>query len=291
MRVLLIGNPIAGTGKTERRIDQFVRVLEKHGHDVEMFLTSAPGQALERARSIDAGTDRLVVAGGDGTINEVVNGLADPSRFPILHFPTGTANQLARTLGLPFEPRKLVKVLEEGVIRRIDLGLAGDRRFLLLVSAGFDAKVTEEIQKRRNEKLGYSGYVVPILKTLANHCGHKLEVVVDRKKRISGCNVMVLKVREYGGFFVFAKDARLDSGHFDVCVFREGTVGWMCLYAFAGLIRKAADFPGMIHVRARNVRIESEAPVPVEIDGDHFGMTPVEIELRPSFVPVITRGI
>lgn len=290
MRVLVIGNPIAGIGRTERRIHRFVRLLKHHGHAVEVFLTSAAGDALERARLIDNGVDRLVVAGGDGTVNEVLNGLADPSRIPILHLPTGTANQLARSLGLPAETENLVKLVEEGSIHRIDMGLAGDRRFLLLVSAGFDAKVTEEIKKRRNDKLGYSGYVLPVLKTLANRCDARIEVVVDGQQRISGCNVMVLKVREYGGLFVFAEDARLDSGYLDVCVFREGTVGWICLYAFAGLMRKASDCPGLIRVKARTVRIEAEEPAPVEIDGDHFGMTPVEIDLRPSFVPVIAGG-
>jgi diacylglycerol kinase family enzyme len=129
---------------------------------------------------------------------------------------------------------------------------------------------------------------LPVLKTLGNLRDAKLEVMVDGGEKISGCNAMILKVREYGGLFVFADDARLDSGFFDVCVFREGTVGWICLYAFAGLMRKASDCPGLIHIKARKVRIESQEPVPVEIDGDHFGMTPIEIELRPSVVPVIT---
>jgi len=291
MRVLVIGNPTAGTGGAERRIQQFVRILKQHGHDVEVFLTSAAGDALERARLVRNGIHRLVVAGGDGTVNEVLNGLEDPSRVPILHLPTGTANQLARSVGLPSEMKRLVNLLEEGPIQRIDMGVAGGRRFLLLVSAGFDAKVTEEIKIRRNDTLGYSGYVLPVLKTLANHCDARVEVVVDGRQRFSGCTAMVLKVREYGGLFVFAEDARLDSGHLDVCVFREGTIGWMCLYAFAGLVRKASDCPGLIHVKARSVRIESEEPAPVEIDGDHFGMTPVEIELRPSVVPVIGRGV
>jgi len=290
MRVLVIGNPVAGTGMTRRRIEQFARILKEHGHDAEVFLSSAAGDSLERARLVDNGIHRLVVAGGDGTVNEVLNGLQDPSRIPILHLATGTANQLARSLGLPPEPEKLVKLLEEGAIKHIDMGLAGDRRFLLLVSAGFDAKVTAEIKERRNDKLGYSGYFLPIIRTISDHCDAKLEVVVDGRERISGCNVMVLKVREYGGLFVFAQDARLDSGHLDVCVFREGTVGWIFLYAFAGLMRKASDCPGLIHVKACRVKIESEKPVPVEIDGDYFGTTPVEIELRPSVVPVIAPG-
>jgi len=287
MNILVIGNPIAGTGQTDRRIKLFVRALEQHGHDVQVLMSKRSGEALELAGAIDGDINRLVVAGGDGTVNEVINGLIDPSRIPILHLPTGTANQLARSLDLPFDPYKLADILEHGSIRRIDMGLVENHRFLLLVSSGFDARVAREVKKSRNDTLGYAGYLVPILRACASHRAHQLRVIIDNEQTISGCNVMVLKVREYGGFFVFAQEARLDSGYFEVCVFQQGSIPWMSLYAFAGLVGKAAELPGVIRVKARMVRIESEDPIPVEIDGDHFGMTPVDIQIQPSVVPVI----
>jgi diacylglycerol kinase (ATP) len=287
MQILVIGNPIAGAGRAERIIRKFTRKLEHRGHRVQIFMTARSGDAFKRARAVRGGLDRLVIAGGDGTVNEVINGLADPSRIPILHLPTGTANQLARSLRLPFDPEQLVLLTEQGAIRRIDMGLAGNRRFLLLVSAGFDARVVEEVKKHRGNTLGYSGYLFPILKAISSHRPVQLEVIIDNEQRIAGCNVMVLKVREYGGVFVFAEEARLDSGRFEVCVFQQGSPGWMSLYAVAGLIRKAADVPGVIRLTARTVRIESEEPMPVEIDGDHFGMTPVDVSIHEAVVPVV----
>jgi diacylglycerol kinase (ATP) len=289
MRVLVIGNPVAGPGRSEKRIHAFTRALKRKGHHVEVFLTGKAGDALDRARSINGTVDRLVIAGGDGTVNEVINGLSDPSRIPLLHLPTGTANQLARSLCLPLNPEALAAILEQGNVRHIDLGLANGRRFLLLVSAGFDAKVAAEVKKVRGDKLGYAGYALPLLKAAAEYCAPELHVVADGGERISGCNVMVLKVREYGGFFVFAEDARLDSGHFEVCVFRDGTKSKILLYALAGLVGRASDVPGLTRIPARRVRIESEEPIPVEVDGDHFGDTPVEIELLHSVVPVIVE--
>lgn len=287
MRVLVIGNPVAGTGQTERKIDKFVTELQRRGHETETFMTTSAGEARERARSIDGDLDRLVVAGGDGTINEVVNGLTDPARVPILHLPTGTANQLARTLGLPFQPEKLVTILERGAVRRIDLGLAGTHRFLMVVSAGFDARVAEEVKKVRNGKLGYSGYMVPVLKTFASHEPRELTVTVDDSPEITGYLVMVLKLRHYGGVFVFDDDARLDSGLLHVCVFRERAIPWLFLYAMAGLVRRTSALPGLVRVTGRTVLIESEVPMPVEIDGDHAGTTPVNVTLVPAIVPVI----
>jgi diacylglycerol kinase (ATP) len=287
MHVLIIANPIAGTGQTKQLVHEFGDLLVTRGHDVEINLTAKAGEAEERAGSLASNLDRLVVAGGDGTMNEVLNGLADPSQIPILHLPTGTANQLALTLQLPADYEQLAECLERGASKRIDMGIAGDRRFLLLVSAGFDAKVAEEVRHCRGSSLGYTGYMLPILKAAAAHRPARLRIVVDGQEEITGYNVMVLKVRRYGGLFVFADHASLDSGCFEICVFREGTIGWLCLYALAGLTGKASDFPGLILTTGRKVHIESEEPVPVEIDGDHFGETPIAIELQPAVVPVI----
>lgn len=287
MKVLVIGNPISGKGKAKKQINEFVDAVQGLGHQVEVFLTASAGQAFERARSVDSGTEALVAAGGDGTVNEILNGLADPSAIPILHLPVGTANQLALTLGLPRDPGKLAAILDQKIICRADMGIAGNRRFLMIVSAGFDAKVAEEINEHRGSRLGYSGYILPILKTAADNCPAKLKVMVDDHPPIIGCWVMALKVRLYGGLLVFADDARLDSGYFQVCVFSEGSVAGLLLYASAGLMRVASHFPGITRMTGKKIRIESESSVPVELDGEYFGTTPVDIRLEPSVVPLI----
>jgi len=287
MDILIIGNPVAGRGRTLDRIHEFVRILEALGHNVETFLTSRAGDGAERARVIGPDIDRLVIAGGDGTVNEVLNGLLDPSRVPILHLPTGTANQLAFHLGLPTKPRLLAKVLTEGAIRRLDMGTVNDHRFLLQVSAGFDALVTEVIHRSRKKTLGYRGYVWPVCKALARRSSAHVEILVDGQTRFTGSTVMIMKVRNYGRFFVFAKAARLDSGHFDVCVFRDGKIPSLFLYAFAGLLRQAGKVPGITHATGRRIRMESPGPVPVQVDGTYFGTTPVDLDLLPAYVPVV----
>ncbi len=290
MRLLIIGNPIAGTGRAISRIEEFAQVLERRGHQTEIFLTSGAGSAAERARTIDSSLDRLVVAGGDGTVNEVLNGIPDPSRVPLLHFPVGTANQLALTLGLPSEMELLADALEKAKILKADLGLVGNRRFLMLLTAGFDAAVTEEVKRHRYGGLGYIGYVIPIVKTIAHLKPVRLKVILDEHTEVIGATVMLLKVRLYGGFLVFAEDARLDSGCFHVCVFREGSVSDIVSYALAGLTRTSSHHTDIMRFRARSVRIESDNRVPVEADGDHYGITPVTVRLEPSVVPLITRG-
>ncbi len=114
MNVLIIGNSISGRGKTTQRVDKLAGMLKYNGHSVEVFLSSKPRDALIRAASIGADLQRIVIAGGDGTVNEVLNGLLDPSIVPIVHLATGTANMLARELALPTSVSETASLVDTG---------------------------------------------------------------------------------------------------------------------------------------------------------------------------------
>lgn len=291
MNVLVIANPGAGTGHTRRAVHTLCNVLERRGHFVDAWMAQKPGDWGDRLNALPAHVDRLVIAGGDGTVNAVLNRLPDPSRIPLLHLGTGTANILARDLGLPREPEALVDVLEHGAIHKVDMGLVGTRRFLLLATAGFDATVAEEVDKCRGSTLGYHGYAMPMLRGLARWNPTELTVIVDGREKLVGTNVMVLKAKRYGGFLVFAEGAALDSGHFEVVVFHGKTVPALLRYTLAAAVGTASRLRDMTHVTGTTVTIESSEPVAVEVDGDYFGTTPVTIELLPSLVPLVFPSV
>jgi diacylglycerol kinase (ATP) len=288
MNILVIGNPVAGRGRALQRIFRFVELLEGKGHAVETFLTEKPGDAALRASRIRADVERLVVAGGDGTINEVLNGLPDPSAVPLVPLASGTANMLATDLSIPTQPEALAELVDTGKVRRLDMGLAGDRRFLSLISAGFDAAVTQVLHERRGKKLGYVGYSSPIVRAALRHRPVELEVTVDGGDSIVGKGAMILKARNYGGYFVFAEDACRNSGCFHVRVFSHSSLAAVLRYALAGLARRAARLGDVVKMTGLTIRIESADPVPVEIDGDYFGTTPVTATLEPVLVPVLS---
>jgi len=178
-------------------------------------------------------------------------------------------------------------MLEAGHLRRLDMGLLGERRFLLVASAGFDAMVTNEVRRRRGGTLGYFGYLVPILRALKRYHPPELKVTVDGGDPISGAFVVVSNTRNYGGIFSFADRARCDSGHLDVCVFPRGTLSaliWYYLAAFRGWVSTRTDVRYLTGIR---IRIESREPVAVQVDGDPAGDTPVDIQLLPGAVPVL----
>ena len=135
MRVLPIANPIAGRGGGPREAERLAGLLRRGGHHVEVCVTRGPRDAGRRVRGAEAQFDRIAVAGGDGTLNEVVNGVADPSRVPIAYLACGTGNMLSHELGLPASAEAVADLVAGQAIRRIDIGRVGEHRFLGLFTA------------------------------------------------------------------------------------------------------------------------------------------------------------
>ncbi|MBI5572059.1 MAG: diacylglycerol kinase family lipid kinase [Desulfomonile tiedjei] len=287
MDVLIIGNPLAGRGSSEKIIREFAREVERRGHRAETFVSAMPEDMGMRASQVDSGFDRIVVAGGDGSIHQVLNALPDPSQIPILHLPTGTANMMAEDLGLPRSIKELARLLDHGIVRRIDMGLVGRHRFILVAGAGVDGLVTKEIEETRGKAYGYGDYVGPFCRVLYRHRPLELTVRVDDGEPVTGTNVIVLNVRHWGGCFVFSEEARLDSGRFEVCVFHSHARFAPLRYCAAGFLGLASRLRDVTRLSGRHIRIDGAQPTPVELDGDYFGTTPLDIELVPAAVPVI----
>jgi diacylglycerol kinase family enzyme len=290
MKVLVVVNPIAGGGRAARGAERLVQLLEGRGHAVERFSSRSPEETVERVRKREADGDleRIVVAGGDGTVNDVLNGLDDPSRIPLAHLAYGTANMLARELRIPSDPDALAALVESGGFRRLDLGTAGQRRFLMVASSGFDAMVTRAVSRTRRGTLGYPGYVRPILRALREYRAPRLRVTVDGAEPLPGALAIVSNIRNYGGILSVADRARPDSGVLDVCVFSGERVGDLVRYGLAGLLRRVSRLPDVHYRTGRRIAIESEEPAAVQIDGDYRGTTPLSIGVEAAVVPVLT---
>ena len=226
-----------------------------------------------------------MVVGGDGTLNEVLNGLADPGRIAIAQLPTGTANILARELDFAWDPEGVVALLEQGEVLRIDMGLVGERRFLMNVTAGFDAEVTKRVREQRTGKLGFLGYVRPILDVLEDYEPPELRVMVDDDGPFVCELVVASSTRNYGGLFKVSEEARPDSGHLDVCMFTKAGLPELVRLGTAALFRGVAESEGVVYWTGTRISIDAQEPAPVQVDGDYFGTTPTRIELRPRLVP------
>jgi YegS/Rv2252/BmrU family lipid kinase len=295
-RVLVIGNPAAGLGRANGRAAALVRALEARGHAVESVVTAARGDAGRHAAAAEGTVDCIVAAGGDGTLAEVVNGLADPGATPLVPMPLGTANMLARALGVSADPAALVALVEGAEPRRLDLGLArfaGARtvRFLCVAGVGFDAQVTAALARSRRGRLGFRGYVAPIARTLAGYRAPRLSVRLDGAEPVACGFAIVGKLANYGGVLHVTPDAQPDDGRLHACLFlRAGKrdLFRFVVPAFRGRLGARAD---VLARPAAALEVAAPEPVAVQLDGDYVGTTPVALTLAPAVVPVLApRG-
>jgi diacylglycerol kinase (ATP) len=297
MRCKLIVNPTSGPWDVRHELSVVLSHLREHGWQPSLHETEQPGEATALARqAVCEQADAVFVVGGDGTINEVVNGLAQ-SQVALGVLPGGTGNVWAKALGLPTRsPLHLlplvdsVRALVPGSSRRIDLGLANDRYFLQWTGLGLDAAVTYamEPRTRRQRRLGSVAYIVAGVSTAAHLSGTRTRIWIDDKRVYRRSILIVISnSRIYSAGLTMAADARLDDGYLDLDVF-AGT-------GFGDSMRTALGVITGLHVRdprhsvyrGRQIRIESDKPLAVHVDGEPFGTTPLDCQVVPQGLTVL----
>jgi diacylglycerol kinase family enzyme len=235
----------------------------------------------------------VVAAGGDGTVAAVINELVGD--VPLAVLPTGNENLFARALGFDVAPARLARAIVAGARRRLDLGrartAAGTRRFGLMLSAGFDADVIHRIARLRAiggppRRVGRASYVRPIGAALWSYPHAPVSVVADGVSA-AGAYCMIGNLPDYALALSLTPGARADDGLLDWVTFeRPGRVA-LTAYAWAVMRARHHALPHVRGGRARRLRLTSAEPVPVQLDGEPAGFTPVEIEVVPAALAVV----
>jgi YegS/Rv2252/BmrU family lipid kinase len=289
MKIKLIANPIAG-GNALASIRRAQEYLAFQGCTVELTLTGARGDAKKAASAAKhAGFDRIIAAGGDGTLNEVINGLS-PSAIPLAFLPLGTTNVFALEAGIPFDVEQACAIALNGTLQPVCLGLAGETRFLLMAGAGFDADVVYRVSGRLKRWTGKLAYLVSGLRSLAGPPPAPIEVVREDGTTVCGYHAIIGNGRLYGGRFSVTPDASLAEGALDVCVFlQQGRLSLLRCAAKIAAGRRLTS-PEAETFKARSVSVRGEG-VPVQIDGDYLGRLPMTFRALPGeLVLVLPAG-
>ena len=280
-RLLVIYNPIAGR-RRQRFLSRVIEAMERRGASIRLEPTNARGhaEAMARAAAADGGADRLVVAGGDGTINEALNGLAG-SALPLAIVPLGTANVLAHELGLGSSARAVADAALDGWPRAVSLGTVNGRRFSMMAGTGFDAHVVRDVSTRLKRAIGKGAYALETFRQLFAFGARTYEAVVDGVPH-RAASVLVCNGHYYGGKFVAAPDARLDRPGFQVVLFLDpgprATLGYMAALA-AGTLHRHSRVKVL---SANRVEIAGPAGEPVQGDGDVIVHLPAIFESLPD---------
>ena len=292
-RIKIIANPVSGRGRGARLSREVAERLRAHGAEPVLAETLCAGDACRLAGEPD---DCAAVAGvgGDGTINEVLNGLREGAALGMI--PCGTANVLAKELKLPRDVAGLARVLASGRELPWDLGAdtVTGRKFLLFASAGYDAHVVHRFHAGRKGPVHMWQYIAWGLRSMVEYEPPRMKVELDGLP-LSGefSWVIVSNVASYGGPLVFTPRAAPADGAFEVLALRGGgrrDVVRMFFRALAGwLLRRDFALHGATFHRARRVRLSAVGgrPVPVQVDGDPGGFLPAEFVVRPAGVRLL----
>jgi len=281
----VIHNPVAGP-KVVKRIDRVRAYLSARGLPFRVRVTSAPGDAVVMAReAAHEGADAVVAVGGDGTMNEVADGLAG-SATRLAFVPHGTGNVFAREFSLPESVEGCLDLLSAGKTISIRMAMANARRFVLLASAGFDAEVVERMNSRQKNLLGITAYVL---------CGARhllrsqpaLWVEFPDHERVKAQAVIVARGKMYGGNVTIAPGGDIAGETFQVIVLlREGR--WsIAMFALDALRGKHG---ASRHVRVRetpSLFVRSAIPSACQVDGEYLGPLPVRFTVTDTLLRVV----
>ena len=276
-RILIILNPAAGRPRSaERRLRRFIAALERQGCNVVLRRAgSRLGDAERLAREAKADFDAIVAAGGDGTLNAVVNGLTG-SPTPIGVLPLGTVNVVAREIGLPRLPEKLASMIASGTARPVWPGRV-------------DSEIVAGVHPRLKARAGRLAFAWAALIRLWHYQACDLVVRADGiEHRAAG--LIAAKGRFYAGPFVVAPDARLAEPAFELVLFRRASRLAVLRYAAALFLGRIPRLNDVTILRARAATVTGDGAVPVQADGEIVGQLPVTIEIADQPLFLIQPG-
>jgi YegS/Rv2252/BmrU family lipid kinase len=289
-RALLVRNPTSRRAPTLERLREAAAHIE--GWEITIESTAAPAHATELARAAASqGYDAVVACGGDGTVNEVANGLAR-SATALAVVRGGTANVWAKEIHVPKDPRKALRLLADGEVRTIDLGRAGERYFLLMAGVGFDAAIVREMSGGTKRRFGAAAYVLHGLRKAIGYRSVTAEVEADGHSLSGPLYWMVLgNSRSYGGVFNLTNLAKIDDGRLHMYLLRRGgllRLVWLLPFVLLGKHHKR---PLVVHQEIEALDVRSGG-LPVQIDGEYLGETPLHFGVAAGALRVmVPRGL
>lgn len=275
----MIVNPTAGKGRTLRHLPRLKELASKTKAHFDYYITEAPLHATRIADKIHKEYDAVVAYGGDGTANEVMNGLAGTTT-PFGVIPDGTGNDFARCINVPHVIEKAVQVITDYKTRLMDLGTIGNRIFMNGVGVGFDAYVNLKTKSLKILK-GSLAYLYSVLSSLAFWKSLPMDIEIDGCPISSDRSFLVAIGNGWacGGGLKLNPLANIHDSLFDICLIPEMPV-WK-LFMNLGRLKDGtiAEVPEVLTMRCQNIRIISEKPLPVHFDGEIYNSNTNDINI------------
>ena len=269
MKVKVIMNPVAGRGRALKAKPQILKALLEYNAELHLEETKGPQHATELARqTVRDGFDLIIIAGGDGTINQVVNGMGD-ERIPLGVIGCGTGNDFARALGMPTDPVAAVRQIMAGETQQIDLCRVNQSYFVSSVGVGFDGEVAFHANQGFRRVRGKTAYLCSVFKTLFSYLSQRIKLTVDGLvMEFNSLLVAVTNSPTYGGGYKINPEARINDGLFDVCAVQYMSRPEILAYLPLLLPGWHQNLNKVRMMKGRSITLESNEPFYYQVDGE-----------------------
>jgi len=286
--ILAIINPISGYARQRGLAGELRAKLTREGFDTDFHFTTGPHDAYAYTRANVSSFDLVLVAGGDGTVRDVISAAA-PSGVPATVFPTGTENVFAKEMDIAADFDRLIQAIKWGKVVAIDMGMVNGKRFLMLSGVGFDARVLLHLASFRSGNITHLTYFWPIWRTFWEYDFPPVTVEADGETVVDGIRglVFVMNISRYAVGLRICQRARHDDGLLDLCIYRCQHQVPLLRHAWRTMLKRHLDHEDVLYRQAKNIKITSCRPLPYQIDGDPAGYLPAEYSILPSEVKIL----
>ncbi|GAB4074465.1 diacylglycerol kinase [Barrientosiimonas marina] len=286
----IIYNPTSGRENFKRELPAVMNRLEIAGYETSAHATTGEGDATVAAEQAVAGYfDLVVAAGGDGTINEVIKGIAEQPHRPKLGIiPTGTTNDFARALNIPRAIHKAVDILVSGQSKPLDIGRVNEHYFMNIAGGGKLTELTYDAPSKLKTVLGQLAYYVKGIELLPSLRPIRSRIEYDGT--IINEDIMLFLVantNSVGGFEKLAPDARMDDGYFDLLILKKMNLAEFVRIATQAVRGAHLDDERIIYTQAKHISVATDEKMQLNIDGEYGGLLPGEFENLPQHIELL----
>jgi len=289
-RVRLIYNPSSGREEIKRRLPDILHRLEAGGLETSTHATIGAGDAAKAAAdAVERGFDIIVSAGGDGTLNEIVSGIAEKShRPPIGILPVGTTNDFARALSIPRQWQAACDLIIKQHTRLIDVGKVHERYFINIAAGGSMTELTYEVPSKMKTIMGQLAYYVKSLEKLPRLKPIKLHIkTAEMEIQEQVMLFLIANSNSVAGFEKLAPQASLDDGFFDILILKKCNIGEFFRVVTSAARGDHLKDPKIIYIKTNHIQITSPDYVQINLDGEFGGILPCEFSMIPSHLSII----
>jgi diacylglycerol kinase (ATP) len=290
LKATIIANPIAGRHVAKRDLHAALEVLEHSGWKLELHFSSGVGDAtLLARRAVETGSEAVLAAGGDGTLNEVVQALAG-TNVALGYLPFGTVNIWARELKIPLDGAGAARAIASGRVEQFDLGIVNDRYFLLMAGIGFDGEVVKRAHglERYKERFGVLPYIAAGLMAVPLYRGVDAELRYDGLiRRVQALMLVVGNTRLYGGHFHLTPNAVANDGWLDLTVVKGRGPLSLLRQALPLIVARSVRGADVETHRVQELTVQTPEPVLLQVDGEVVGCTPARFSVAPRALRAI----